>query len=121
MRKTQNGMTLIGWAIILAILGVFALAAMRLIPIYSQKLEVYSLLDSLQQEFDGKKASVQTLKKSIQVKMQVKDISIIGHRDYEVTAVANGHQVRAHYEHKAPFLFDVGLFVTVDKTIEIRR
>ena len=121
MRKSQSGVTLIGWVLILGVIGVFALAAMRLIPVYTQKLEVYSVLDAVQEQFDGNRPTGQALKEAIRVKMQIKDVEIIGHKDFEVTQIKNGYEVRARYEHKVPFMFDVGLFVVVDKKVEIRR
>lgn len=121
MRHKQTGVTLVGWVIILAIIGVFALAAMRLIPIYAEKLEVISLLTALEEEYDGKRVAGPTLRNAIKTKMQIKDISVIRHTDFEVIPVKNGYQVKVHYEHKAPFIADVGLFVTVDRMVEINR
>lgn len=121
MRRNEAGVTLIGWIIILAILGVFVLAAMRLIPIYSEKLEVHSMLDSLYQEYDGENATAQKLRRALIDKYRAKDIEIIGVDDIEITAVKGGHEVRAHYEHRTPFFADLGLYVAVDKTVMIRR
>lgn len=121
MRHKQTGVTLVGWVIILAIVGVFALAAMRLIPIYAEKLEVHSLLTALEEEYDGQRVSAPTLRNAIKTKMQIKDISVIRHTDFEVTAIKNGYEVHIYYEHKAPFIADVGLFVTVDRKVEINR
>ena len=121
MRNDEAGATLIGWVAILAVLGLFALAAMRLIPIYSQKLEVYSVLTSMHEEFDGQNASPQALRKALKTKFQVKDVDIIDHSDIEVTPVKGGTELRAYYEHKTPFVFDVGLYVTVDHKVLIRR
>jgi type II secretory pathway pseudopilin PulG len=35
MKRTQGGMTLIGFIIVLALVGFFAYIAMKLVPIYS--------------------------------------------------------------------------------------
>lgn len=121
MRKDQAGVTMIGWIVILAILGVFVLAAMRLVPIYAQKLEVHSMLDALQQDFDGENASAQKLRRALIDKYRAKDITAIKVDEFEILPVKGGHEVRAVYEHKTPFFADIGLYVTVNKTVMIRR
>lgn len=121
MQRNQRGLTLIGWVIVLAIMGVFVLAAMRLVPIYSQKLEVHSMLDSLYQEYDGENATAQKLRRALIDKYRAKDIDIIGVDDIEINVVKGGHEVRAHYNHMTPFFGDLGLYVAVDKKVTIRR
>lgn len=121
MRNDQAGMTMIGWIVVLAILGVFALAAMRLVPIYAQKLEVHSMLEALKQDFDGENASAQRLRRGLVDKYRAKDINAIKVDEIEIAAVKGGHEVRAYYEHKTPFFADLGLYVTVDKKVMIRR
>lgn len=121
MRREQTGMTLIGWILVLAIIGIFALAAMKLVPIYAQKLEVHSMLEALKQDFDGENASAQRLRRGLVDKYRAKDIDAIKVGDIEITPVKEGHEVRAYYEHKTPFFADLGLYVIVDKKVTIRR
>ena len=50
MKRTQGGMTLIGFVIVLGVIGFFAYIAMRLVPMYSEYYAVKSALKGLQQE-----------------------------------------------------------------------
>ena len=50
MKRTQRGMTLIGFIIVLAVVGIFAYVAMKLVPMYSEYYAVKSALKGLQQE-----------------------------------------------------------------------
>ena len=50
MKRTQRGMTLIGFIIVLAVVGVFAYIAMKLVPMYSEYYAVKQALKGLQQE-----------------------------------------------------------------------
>ena len=50
MKRTQRGMTLIGFIIVLAVVGVFAYIAMRLVPMYSEYYAVKQALKGLQAE-----------------------------------------------------------------------
>lgn len=50
MKRTQGGMTLIGFIIVLALVGFFAYIAMMLVPMYSEYYAVKQALKGLQQE-----------------------------------------------------------------------
>ena len=50
MKRTQVGMTLIGFVIVLAVVGLFAYIAMKLVPMYSEYYAVRQALKGLQAE-----------------------------------------------------------------------
>ena len=50
MKRTQGGMTLIGFVIVLAVVGLFAYIAMKLVPMYSEYYAVRQALKGLQAE-----------------------------------------------------------------------
>ena len=50
MKRTQGGMTLIGFIIVLALVGFFAYIAMKLVPMYSEYYAVKQALKGLQAE-----------------------------------------------------------------------
>ena len=50
MKRKQGGMTLIGFIIVLALVGFFAYIAMKLVPMYSEYYAVKQALKGLQQE-----------------------------------------------------------------------
>ena len=50
MKRTQRGMTLIGFILVLAVVGVFAYMGMKLIPMYSEYYSLKQALAGLAQE-----------------------------------------------------------------------
>jgi hypothetical protein len=48
--QRQNGMTAIGWLIVLALIGFFVLLTLRMLPSYLEYYKVVSSLDSLEKE-----------------------------------------------------------------------
>ena len=122
MRNRQTGVTMIGWLVIIAILGVFALATMRLVPVYMESLKVSSVLRSVKAEHDGTRPTSAAIRKSIQTRFDIESINVIKHNDVKITPGPNGsYNVRAKYEHKTPFIGNLGLFITVDYKVEISR
>ena len=50
MKRTQGGMTLIGFVIVLGVIGFFAYISMKLVPMYSEYYAVKQALKGLQAE-----------------------------------------------------------------------
>ena len=50
MKRTQGGMTLIGFVVVLAVVGLFAYVGMKLIPMYSEYYAVKQALKGLAAE-----------------------------------------------------------------------
>ena len=50
MKRTQSGMTLIGFVIVLGVVGLFAYVGMKLLPMYSEYYAVKQALKGLAQE-----------------------------------------------------------------------
>ena len=50
MKRTQSGMTLIGFVVVLAVVGLFAFVAMKLVPMYSEYYAVKQALKGLAAE-----------------------------------------------------------------------
>lgn len=50
MQRTQRGMTLLGFLLVLIVVGFFAYVAMRLVPMYTEYYAVKQSLKGLQQE-----------------------------------------------------------------------
>lgn len=50
MKQTQKGMTLLGFLIVLAVVGFFAYIAMRLFPMYSEYYSVRAAMKGLSEE-----------------------------------------------------------------------
>jgi hypothetical protein len=50
MKRTQSGMTLIGFIVVLGVVGLFAYIGMKLVPMYSEYYAVKQALKGLQEE-----------------------------------------------------------------------
>ena len=93
-------MTTLGLIILIAFVGMFAFAGIRLTPVYLNYMKVLGVINGVHDEFDG---------------------SEITAREVTVTSVDNGFEVRAKYNHVAPFIANVSFSVEFDKAVVVRR
>jgi hypothetical protein len=121
MKKRQAGMTTMGLIILVAFVGLFAFAGLRLTPVYLNYMKIAGIVEGVREEFDGTGASRADVRQSLRRRFDIESVSEITAREVTVTAVDGGFEVAATYSHKAPFIANVSFVVDFDKRALIRR
>ena len=119
--RRQRGMTTLGMAILVALIALCAFAVLRLTPVYLNYMKVVGVINGVHDEFDGRNPTRSALRNSISRRFDVESVGEITARDVTVTAVDGGFEVRAQYDHVAPFIANVSFFVHFDRTALVRR
>jgi hypothetical protein len=114
-------MTTLGLIFLVAFVGLFAFAGIRLTPVYLNYMKVLGVINGVQEEFDGTNPSRSAIRSSILRRFDVESVSEITARDVAVTTVDGGFEVRAAYTHVAPFIANVSFAVAFDKAVLVRR
>ncbi len=121
MARQQAGMTTLGFALLAVFIGLFAFAAIRLMPIYLNYMKVAGVIEGVRTEFDGQGPSVPAMRKSILRRFDVESVGVIEYRDIKVTPVDGGFEVSAVYDHTSPFIANISFTVHFDKSVLVRR
>jgi len=119
--RRQSGMTTLGVAILVAFVGLFAFAALRLTPVYLNYMKVAGVISGVYEEFDGAGATRGMIRSSISRRFDVDSVSVIKAKDVEVKTVDGGFEVAAVYSHKADFIANVSFVVDFDKRVVVRK
>jgi hypothetical protein len=120
MRSRQRGATVIGMAIILAILGFALYAAIRLTPVYLEHMAVArALKQTAKEESDGPTSPVQ-LRNALDRRWTIEDIKTIQPKEIDIRKAGSGYTMRAWYRAEAPFVGNISLVVDFDTTVEVK-
>lgn len=117
----QAGMTGLGLLILVAFIGLFAFAAIRLTPVYLNYMKVAGVLSGVETEFDGQNPSRAAIRTSINRRFDIESVSEITAKDVTVTPSGNGFIVKAAYDHTTPFIANIYFTVKFDESVEVRR
>lgn len=120
-RRRQAGMTTLGMIILAAFIGLIAFGGLRLTPVYLNYFKVVGVVNGVQEEFDGQANSASAIRSSISRRFDVESVGVITARDVSVTTVDGGYEVRAQYDHTAPFIANISFTVHFDKRAVVRR
>lgn len=119
--RRQAGMTTLGLVILVAFVGLFAFASIRLMPVYLNYMKVAGVVSGVHEEFDGTGASRAAIRKSIARRFDIDSVAVINAKDVAVSAVDGGFEVAAVYEHRTPFIGNISFLVAFDNRAKIRK
>ena len=121
MKRTQRGMTLIGFIMVLAVVGVFIYMGMKLIPMYSEYYSLKQALSSLAREpgiTDNDPAKIKDL---LFRRLDISYASNIKPEHVKIVRKDAGYLMTVAYEVRKPLIANVDVVGRFDTVQELRR
>jgi hypothetical protein len=117
--KSQQGMTAIGWLIILAMVGVFAIVGIKLIPTYIDGYKIASSMEALAADTSMHGKNPHDLKTSLLRRLDINMIYDIKGEDINIARDPNGYSVEIDYEPRIQLFGNLYFVVVFDKTVVV--
>ena len=122
MRKRQQGMTAIGFIILLVIFGFIGYGVIQMVPVYLENMKVVQVLNQVKVDLDGQNASLMDIRKSLEKRVDIEDLRDINWRtDFVISRSKNGYYVSTEYDRIRPFVANVFLLAEFEHEVEIIR
>jgi hypothetical protein len=119
--RKENGLTLIGFLIALAVVLFFAYAGMRVVPMYLEYHALGNALSKLENDPAASKMSAQKIKQSIQNSLWASYASNnIKPEHIRISKKSGGVNVRVAYEIRKPFLGNIDIIGSFDKSVVLK-
>jgi len=122
MKSKQSGVTLIGFLIIMAIVGFFAYMAMKLVPSYIEYLGVVKAMNQIVTEGTNGK-TLDAIRRELFFKMnfQYVDDATIKPADITIQRDDSGtNQLNVAYDKKTPFMYNIDFLLHFDKSVTLQ-
>lgn len=117
----QQGITLIGFIILAAFVGMFVLAGIKLVPVYLEFAKVQSTLTKVKDEFEGQRPSTGEVRSAIQRRFDIEDVRAITAKDVKISPIEGGLELRATYDGRVSYLGNLYLVAEFDSAVEVMR
>jgi len=122
-KNRQNGITLIGFAVLLCVVGFFAYAAMKLWPAYVTYYGVVKSMKMVQQDPQSSTGSIDLIRSKLNVQF---DLQYVDEKDVPMSAIslntANGSRaLTIAWDKDIPFMYNVDLLVHFSHTVDLNR
>ncbi|RYD16788.1 MAG: DUF4845 domain-containing protein [Lysobacteraceae bacterium] len=120
-RHQVKGITLIGFVLLLGVLGFFAYLAMRLVPMYVEYFGVLKAMEQLRQEPGAAQKSLPEVRAQLSLKFntQYVDETSVTPQSISLKREGGAATLRIAYEKRVPFLYNIDLVGKFDKSLNL--
>lgn len=120
MKNKQAGITLIGFLIVLAVVGFFGYMAMKLLPAYSEYMGVSKAMTQISTSgVDGK--TLDDIRRDLMFKMgfQYVDDATIKPKDITIQREPTGSVLNVTYDKQMHFIYNIDFLVHFTKSVPL--
>ena len=123
MRKnhSQSGITLIGFVLILMVVGFFAFLGMRLFPVYTEYYGVLQAMKAVAAEPGIATKTPEQVKDSLDRKLYISYVTSVKKNNVRVTRQGGDYQLNVRYEVRGPLVYNLEFIATFDHTETLTR
>jgi|SRR3990167_9593038 len=119
--RSQKGMSILGWLMVLALIAFFASAAFKVLPHYFDYMSLEKIITSVETDKAMEIRSVGEFYGHVIRGMEVNSIRDLNLKDALKVTIEN-NEFRAHlkYEKREPLIQNIDLVVRFDKEFRVR-
>jgi hypothetical protein len=121
MQRKQSGVTLIGFMMILAIVGFFAYIIMKLFPVYSEYYGVLQAMKAVQVEPGVATKTPDQIRSMLDRKFYISYVKSVKPNNIRVTRQGGGYLLTIKYEVRDNLIYNLDFVAVFDKTVELSR
>jgi Domain of unknown function (DUF4845) len=111
MKRGQRGITLIGFAIVLVVVGFFGYMGMVLGPAYSEYYGVVKAMKFVASEAKPGDVDFEPLRKGLDRQFNVGYVESVSGKDAKLIRAKTGNVLSMDYEVRKPFLYNIDFVV----------
>jgi hypothetical protein len=121
MKRTQSGMTLIGFVIVLAVVGLFAYVGMKVVPMYSEYYAVKQALKGLAAEPGIADRDPAKIEDSFFRRLYISYAEDVKPEHVKIKRIDNGWQMDVQYEVRKPLMYNLDVVGKYHATENLTR
>lgn len=121
MKRKQSGITLLGFVIVLAVVGLFAYVGMKLFPMYSEFYSVKSALKGLSNEPGIANTDPRKIQDLFFRRLYISYAENVKAENVKIKRVDNGWQMDVSYEVRKPVIANLDVVGKFDATQMLTR
>ncbi len=120
MRNRQQGITMIGWLILLVPVAIVFYAGVRLTPVYLNYMKVVHSMEQVSSEISASGATQQSIRLAIEKHFNIESVDYPDVKDLKIARANGSWTVEAAYDDQAPLFANLAILVTFDKTVALK-
>jgi hypothetical protein len=118
MKRTQRGVTMIGWIVLLIPVAIVGYSGIRLVPIYLNYTKIARSMSQLAQESRGSDTQ-QNIRFALEKRLDIEQVEFPDSKDFTIRREGQSWVLEIEYEDGAPLMSNVALTAKFKKSVRI--
>ena len=120
-KKRSSGITLIGFLMVMLVVGFFGYIAMRLIPMYSEYMGVVKAMEQVRSEPNSANMSPEQIRSALIFRFNTQYVAddAIPPQSIRIIRKGNAATLQVTYERRVPFVYNLELIGSFDKSVNL--
>jgi hypothetical protein len=118
MKRTQRGVTMIGWLFLLIPVVIVGYSCIRLVPVYLNYTKIARTMEQVSQELRAGD-SQQTIRYSLEKRLDIEQVEFPTFRDFVIRRDGQSWLIEIDYEDGAPLLSNLSVTAKFSKSVRI--
>lgn len=121
LQRKQRGITLIGFIVILGVVGFFAYIILKLFPVYSEYYGVMQAMKAVQAEPGIAGKTPDMIRASLDRKLYISYVTSVKPNNVRITRTGGGYLLNVKYEVRGNLVYNLDFVAVFDKTVDLAR
>jgi hypothetical protein len=121
--RRQSGVSIAGWLIILALIGFFSLATLKLFPMYFEFYQVKGILDNIAKETEINHESKEAVWLTLIKRLDISSVysGNVKREHLKIKREKEGTYITVRYEDRRPFMGNLDVVGRFEHTVKAVR
>lgn len=122
MKRNQQGITLISFILILAVVGFFAYILMRLFPVYTEYYSAVKDIEAVTQTAGVEKESMERIRDHLYRRFQISYVDSIDlEKNVKMFKEKDGKTLQLQYEVRRPLMYNLDFVAKFDRKFPLSQ
>jgi hypothetical protein len=117
----QEGMTAIGWMIVLGLIAFFVMLTLRMAPAYMEYYKIVSTLESLEEETGLSEVTPHVIRDLIERRFDISYVTVIHPKEVKIKSAGEYYTVTAKYDSREHLFANVDVLMSFNKQVRVKR
>jgi len=119
-QSKQNGFTLIGLILILALIGIITLSVIKVFPVYMEHLSVKTSMEAVQADHNLKKMSVGQIRALFEKKLDMNQVRSINAKNAKIGRGIGEITFKIEYEVRKEYIGNIDIVLSFSDQFEVQ-
>jgi hypothetical protein len=118
MKRTQRGVTMIGWIVLLIPIAIVGYTGLRLVPMYLNYTKISRSMEQIAQELRGGDTP-QSIRNSLEKRLDIEQVDFPTFKDFIIRREGQSWVIEIEYEDGSPLVSNLSISAKFKKSVRI--